>query len=332
MRADCVTEEESMSSKSTSISFADRCVGAFLGLAVGDAFGRPLEFTRGEAVRTLPVRLEPGTFRWTDDTHMSMYLARAILDGSGGTFDEDVFGHAVGRRFIEWMHDPLTPSTAPGNACLGGTANYERVGDWRTSGGSDADGCGAVMRIAPLAMAFSGDTLTRAAEISAIVTHAHANAREAVIAGSHLLRWVLDGQAFSPALVDRAVRGLRGPWARGGTVARSLEDALVVGRDAGARWLAEKAVWPGDGGWRNGSALGLAIAAALAWGDDARVAIDRAARIDGDSDSVACLVGMYLGGEGGAKALPAEMSAAIPERRTLERLARECAGIGGRTR
>jgi len=67
----------------------ERASGAFLGLALGDAFGRPLEFARGEDVRTRPVSIEPGKFKWTDDTHMAIYLARAVLDVSGKPFDEE---------------------------------------------------------------------------------------------------------------------------------------------------------------------------------------------------------------------------------------------------
>ncbi len=312
---------------------APRALAAFLGLAAGDAYGRPLEFIRGERVRTLPVSLAPTEFRWTDDTHMAMYLARAILDVAprGGPFDEDAFGHAVAARFVEWAHDPLTPSTAPGNTCLAGVAAYERHRDWRASGVASSDGCGAVMRIAPLAFAYAGDTLTRSAEISARVTHAHPNALESAIAAAHLLRWLLEGEPLGAALVTRAIVSLRGPWHRGGDVARSLETALALATRTELRWLDEPAVWPGDGGWRSGSALGLALAAALAWGDDARDAIDRAARIHGDSDSVACLVGMYLGAAQGLDALPADMLAALPERTEIERLASACAALATRT-
>lgn len=309
-------------------SFPARARAAFLGLAAGDAYGRPLEFVRGERVRTLPVRVSPGEFRWTDDTHMALYLARAILDvaeGPGSALDDDAFGHAVAARFVEWAHDPLTPSTAPGNTCLAGVAAYERGRDWRASGVPTSDGCGAVMRIAPLAMAFEGDELTRAAEITARVTHAHPNALEAAIAGAHLLRWLLEGAPLDAPLVTRAVAALRGPWGRGGDVARSLEGALAHAGRGGLRWLDEGSIWPGDGGWRSGSALGLALAAALAWGDDARDAIDRGARIEGDSDSVACLVGMYLGAARGLDALPEDQLAALPERGEIERLADACA-------
>jgi ADP-ribosyl-[dinitrogen reductase] hydrolase len=52
---------------------ADRAVGCLLGLAVGDALGTTLEFTRRDAHPPLadmigagPFRLRPG--EWTDDT------------------------------------------------------------------------------------------------------------------------------------------------------------------------------------------------------------------------------------------------------------------------
>ncbi len=308
--------------------FGKRAVAAFLGLAAGDAYGRPLEFMSGECVRSAVVDVRPGAFHWTDDTHMALYLAEAVV-AHGRWLDRpderDRFGRAVGERFVEWLHDPLMPSTAPGTTCLHGARAYEVCGDYRASGDVDSDGCGAVMRIAPLAMAFSGDDLTHAAEVSALVTHAHPNALEAAVAGSHLLRWALEGEPFDEAHVRRAIDGLRGPWSRGGEVAAALEAAIVLGREHDAPWLDTSGMTPNDGGWRAGSALGLAVAAALAWGDDARVAIDRAARIDGDSDSVACLVGMYLGAVGGLGALPGSLVDALPARERIEHLARACA-------
>jgi ADP-ribosylglycohydrolase len=177
-------------------------------------------------------------------------------------------------------------------------------------------------------MAFLGETLTTASEISALVTHAHANSLEGAIAGAQLLRWVLEGEPLDEALVSRAIRELNGPWGRGGTVARSLEDAIMLGRRREERWLDDSAVHPADGGWRSGSALGLAVAATLAWGDDAMTAIDRAARIDGDSDSVACLAGMFIGAERGVAALPAEMVSILPGRERIEDLARRLASLG----
>lgn len=303
----------------------DRCAGAFLGLALGDAWGRPLEFLRGPAVRSSAVSLRPGEFHWTDDTHMALYLAEAVLAQPPGPLDADAFGRAVGARFLAWLHDPLTPSTGPGSTCLRGAREFERGGDWRTSGDPGSDGCGAVMRVVPLALAFEGGDLLLAAEVQARVTHAHPNAIEAAVAGAWLCREALVAARLDAGMVRTAIAALRGPWTCGGSVAASLEGALQVASRPDLTWLDEAAISPGDGGWRSGSALGLAVAAALRWGGDFATAVEKAARIDGDSDSVACLCGMLLGAAGGLGVLPPAWLAVLPERARIEALARALA-------
>lgn len=307
---------------------ADRARGAFLGLALGDAWGRPLEFLSGPRVRTEPVDLAPGAFRWTDDTHMALYLAQALLALPAGLFDEEAFGAALAEQWLCWLRDPLMPSTAPGNACLRGVRRIEAGESWRSSGDPGNDGCGAVMRIAPLAMALEGASLTRAAALQAATTHGHPNAIEAAVAGSHLLRWTLEEGRFDGELVLRAVAALRGPWCRGGVVAEALLAAVDFGARPGRAWLDEPSIPTGDGGWRSASALGLAVAAALYWGADFATAVDRAARIDGDSDSVACLCGMLLGAAGGEAVLPAAWLAPLPARERIAALAEALAARG----
>ena len=61
------------------MAFPDHALGSFLGLAPGDAYDRPLEFDSGARIRTEPVPIRPGEFLWTDDTHMSLYLAQVVL-------------------------------------------------------------------------------------------------------------------------------------------------------------------------------------------------------------------------------------------------------------
>ncbi len=301
---------------------ADRARAALLAHACGDRFGAPLEFISGPSVRTRPVQLG----NWTDDTHMSLYLGEAILEHGPGTLQIDRFGDAVGAAFVRWMHDPLTPSTAPGNTCLAGVANFERDRDWRTSGVAASDGCGAVMRIVPLALAFRGDALLEAARISARITHAHPNAEEAAMAGAWLVHRILQTGRWGTDLVGEAIRGLEGPWSRGGSVVESLRAALAWVR-RGEDWLDEPAIPPGDGGWRAGSALGLAVAAALRWPADLGTAVEKAARIRGDSDSVACLTGALLGAALGTRAIPADWLATLPRRDAIQDLADRLIGL-----
>lgn len=282
-------------------------LASLLGLALGDAYGRPLEFSGSP--RTAPAG--PGHhFVPTDDTWMSVALAQAIAAHGPGPLDEERFGRCVGEAFVRWADDPRTPTTAPGNTCLSGVARWRRCRDWRTSGIQHSDGCGAVMRIAPLAWRFSGDELDRAAHIQAVLTHGHPNASTAAIAGARLMRALLDGTPLTPRLV-RAI-ALRSE----GSTQRALLAAVERAAQR-SEWLEEHAIPDHDGGWRSPSALGLAVLAALRWGAEFQTAIDRAARINGDSDSVAALCGMLLGAAGGLEALPSRWLHALAERDEL---------------
>jgi ADP-ribosylglycohydrolase len=317
-----------MPSQTTIPIHADRARAALLGLACGDRFGAPLEFVADASVRTRPVQLG----HWTDDTHMSLYLGKAILAHGPVTdrspFQPDRFGALVGDAFVRWLHDPLTPSTAPGRTCMAGVRNFERDRDWRTSGLPSSDGCGAVMRIVPLALAWHGETLLEAARISALVTHAHPNAQEAAMAGAWLVRQTLETGTWNLELVEGAIRGLEGPWHQGGTVAEGLRAALDWA-DRNEDWLDEPMIPPGDGGWRSGSALGLAVAAALRWPADLGLAVEKSARIRGDSDSVACLTGALLGATLGTVAIPTGWLDTLPQRSEIIDLADRLMALDG---
>lgn len=290
------------------MTFTERSVNALLGLALGDAYGRTLEFLSGNAVRTRVV--DTTALRWTDDTHMSLYVAEAVVEHGPGPFDDDRFGEAIAQAFNRWFDDPLTPSTAPGNTCMAGVRNWRRGKDWRTSGVKDSDGCGAVMRIGPLPMAWSGAELVRAARISSQVTHAHPNALDAAEIGSVLLRAVLEGASLDRGLVEAYIRP--------GAVGDALRAALDVGFD-------EAKIPAFDGGWRAPSALGLAVAAVLE-GNDFATTVERAARIDGDSDSVAAIAGLFLGAAG--MELPEAWLAGLQDRERLVSIAEGMAAIG----
>lgn len=301
--------------------YADRARATLLAHACGDRFGAPLEFVGDASVRTREVHLG----NWTDDTHMSLYLGEAILAHGPGPLRPDRFGAAVGEAFVRWLHDPMTPSTAPGRTCMAGARNFEHDRNWRTSGIPSSDGCGAVMRVAPLALAFQGDDLLESARISAMLTHAHPNALEAAIACAWLIRRVLDGGRWDSELVEEAIERLDGSWGKGGNVADSLRAALAW-VERGEEWLDEEAIPQGDGGWRSGSALGLAVAAALRWSDNLKLAVDKAARIQGDSDSVACLVGALLGAALGKKVIPPAWLTTLHRRTEIAGLADKLMG------
>lgn len=303
-------------------TFAQRSLGSIFGLALGDAFGRPLEFTTGSRVRTKAVDLS--RLMWTDDTHMSIYFAEAALSLKG-EFSEEALGAALGEQLCRWRLDPLTPSTAPGNTCLAGAAAYARDRDWRSSGVRGSDGCGAVMRIAALPILYSGEQLTTAARVSALITHAHPNAPAATEALCWLQREVLEDGRLDPAMVLQVAARSRAAG-HPPVVAEALEAAVDwARRNPAADWLDERAIPTYDGGWRSVSAVGLAVAACLRWGPRPALVIEKAARIQGDSDSVAAIAGMLVGAVNPA-GLPSAWLESLFDRERLEGLAeRLCA-------
>jgi len=142
-----------MKHQSAGPAYADRARAALLAHACGDRFGAPLEFVSAASVRTRTVVLG----NWIEDTHMSFCLGEAILAHGPGPLRPDSFGQAVGEAFVRWLHDPLMPSTAPGGTCLSGARRFQRRCDWRGIGIKESDGCGAVMRVCPVALAFRSE-------------------------------------------------------------------------------------------------------------------------------------------------------------------------------
>ena len=160
----------------------DRCRGALVGLAVGDALGAAVEFRSPGSFAPVtcyrsggPHGLKAG--EWTDDTSMALALADSI-----GMAGWDI--HDQAQRYVDWWK---TGKYSVNGRCFdigittrSALGNYVAKKDALNSGDrSDrASGNGSIMRLAPVPMRFghlySGqlDELSRLAEESSIPTHA----------------------------------------------------------------------------------------------------------------------------------------------------------------
>lgn len=147
----------------------DRIRGALYGVAVGDALGGPLEFMSVQQIRDAYGRvadmigggwlnLKPGEV--TDDTQMTLCVARGILDALEGDNGLDLVA-SVGQQFIAWADSK--PKDI-GGACSHSIAIAKGLGrirwqgvptaaDWmeaarqtRRDGGRPVEGNGALMR------------------------------------------------------------------------------------------------------------------------------------------------------------------------------------------
>lgn len=152
-----------------------RARAAFLGLAVGDALGATTEFmTPGEIRAKFKVHrkivgggwlhLKPGQV--TDDTDMSLCIARAVVRAGGWDLK------ALADEFVLWLR-----SNPPdvGATCRRGIRDYMIHGRLQTPFNEWDAGNGAVMRMAPVALFTLGDDemLARCALEQARLTHNH---------------------------------------------------------------------------------------------------------------------------------------------------------------
>lgn len=181
----------------------DRAVGAYLGLAIGDAFGATVEFmtpreiahqfaAQGGVHRHIVgggwLKLAPGQV--TDDTTMSLALGDALLHGqaSGRGFDTTL----IADGFVAWWRAGPVDC---GHTCRRGIQRYLQHGTLAGAPNEGDAGNGALMRNLPVVLATLGSdaTFERVALAQAHVTHHHPLSDAAVLGVGALLRALLAG-------------------------------------------------------------------------------------------------------------------------------------------
>lgn len=191
----------------------DRALGALLGLAVGDALGTTLEFSRrdsGHRVTDMvgggPFRLRPG--EWTDDTAMALALADS-LETCCRLEPRDLMD-----RFVAWRDRGAYSCTGTcfdiGITTSTALSRYLRDGD--PLAGSEAPnsaGNGSLMRLAPVAIRYWNDDVRRreAAAVQSRTTHGAPEAVDACVAFSDLLADAIAGESREGVLEPRAFDG-----------------------------------------------------------------------------------------------------------------------------
>jgi len=173
----------------------DRALGAYLGLAVGDALGATVEFmTRGEIAAKYGehnkiigggwLRLKPGQV--TDDTAMSLALGRALIDAGG--FD----AKTVCEAFAAWLR---THPIDIGNTCRRGISRYIHEGTTDKPFNEGDAGNGACMRTLPVALASLGapEDFARWTLGQCHITHNHPLSDDATLALGAMVQALLGG-------------------------------------------------------------------------------------------------------------------------------------------
>ncbi len=316
-----------------------RVLGCLLGGAVGDAFGREVEFMHmpeirhrfGPAGMTEPV-LHGGRLVVSDDTQMTLFTLEGLLlaQASGCLADPNATLEHVRLATLDWY---LTQSDAPAKARYVGSLGRAPVMQHRrapghtclsacargatgTIGGpiNDSKGCGGVMRVAPVGF-IRGYTVGQAFELAASAaaqTHGHPEGYLPAGCMAAIVRGLVEGLDLRAA-ASGALRLLEGRPQAGPTRA-----ALVAA-------LAPGASVPGLGeGWVGEEALAIGLYAALST-ETYEDAIRLASNHDGDSDSTASIAGQLVGAWKGAGAVPGAWAEGLDCAAELTKLARELA-------
>ncbi len=178
------------------LTFENRAMAAFLGLAIGDALGATVEFmTRGEiAIRHGMLheikgggwlKLKPGQV--TDETQMSLALGRSII--RRGEFN----ARDVCDEFAAWLtHGP----TDVGHTCRRGISRYILHGTVEAASSEGDAGNGAAMRVLPVALATAGNfgKAEQWALSQAHITHHHPLSDAACVALVSMVHSLIGGQ------------------------------------------------------------------------------------------------------------------------------------------
>ncbi|MEV4755374.1 ADP-ribosylglycohydrolase family protein [Micromonospora sp. NPDC049559] len=305
--------------------------GSLFGLAYGDALGRPTEFLPvDEIVRRYgpagPRELTGAPAMVTDDTQMTLAVGWALHDAPAAT--PEALEPLLRARFVGWAASPDN-NRAPGATCLRACGGLARGLPWQDATMAESKGCGANMRVVPVGLVpgYDLDTLAGVAQLQAGLTHGHPTGLAASELTAYAVRLLRDGAALAdvPALLrarareQRAVyRGdwLGALWRRSGDgdpvsfVSRGWDECLAVLDRLDAALAA-----PDDGGdpcratgegWIAEEALATALYCAVRHADEPVAALARGATTGGDSDSIACLAGAFVGAAYGLAAWPPE--------------------------
>jgi ADP-ribosyl-[dinitrogen reductase] hydrolase len=251
--------------------------GVLLGLAVGDAFGAPLE---GHPPPSSPVTEMPPGGAYTDDTLQALAVARSLVVCRGFS-PEDCMGRLLeGFRVAPQFYGPT--STAVFTLVLSGVPPPEAAAlVHRARGGSRSNG--SVMRGPPLG-----------------VFTASPHLEELSMACSRLTHWDPDAGACS-AFVNRMVADL----ARGASREDAFRHACSTCRSAAVLPLLEGfRVRPPDPSLDALAATHCALSVFMGAGSFPEAVI-RAVNLGGDADTIGAITGALAGAHWGAEAIPA---------------------------
>ena len=328
----------------------DKIRGCLVGGAIGDALGYSVEFmTYPSIIRQYgsdgitSFTLEDNLALFSDDTQMTLFTANGLLNGivrNNCLHQQSSLIDNIGNAYIDWYKTQLRQNyripenerncwisgipqlyalRAPGNTCL--TAIQQRINGSKVE--NNSKGCGGIMRIAPIVLAFGKCSSENAQEIfnyqanimhlaceAARLTHLHPLGFLPAGLTSFLLYKILHSpNAITPQWIKSTV--FEGLWYLDNTVDsvrgvtykqlyhKELDELNIM--TLRTVKLAEEAENDADAikklgqGWTADEAWYIALYCCIRHLDSVHDAIIAAVNHDGDSDSTGAIAGNIMG-------------------------------------
>ncbi len=320
------------------IDIRDRALGAFYGLALGDALGMPTQslsreqikqrfdrittLTASDADQPIAPNLAAGSI--TDDTEQAMLVAELLVAGGGRIDPSD-----LAQSLIDWevvmqakgSQDLLGPSTKRAIEMILAGHTPEEAGRFGTTNG-------AAMRITPVGIA--ADVRDRQQFVEAVVqacqvTHNTTLGISSAAAVAAVVSAGLNGDELQDALqlgVEIAQQAEKyGHWVAGGRIAARVQWAQKLCANCDNQQL-PTLIYDVIGtsvASQESVVAAFALAHQVATGRlSAFDALCMAASLGGDTDTIAAILGAMLGACQGLSAWPAQMIEQIKTVNDLE--------------
>jgi ADP-ribosylglycohydrolase len=305
------------------VSARQRALGAFYGMAIGDALGMPSQqmsreqvqaalgpiegFRDGPPANSISAGMPAGMI--TDDTEQALIIAELLVEGRGAI---DVGRLAARLRAWERLAsarggEQLGPSTRRAIEALDAGVPLEQVG-------LRGDTNGAAMRIAPVGVAFAPEPLGELVSAVAGASRLTHNTGLAISGAAAVAAVVSIGVAGGDmaTAVERACSAAElglchGGYSAGASIARRIRFAVELAEspmsdEVFARELADLV----GTGVTTQEAVPAAFALVARWPDDHWQACCVAASAGGDTDTVGAIAGAMIGAHVGLAGLRPE--------------------------
>ena len=303
----------------------ERFEGCLLGGAIGDALGANVEFLSLNKIKqkygdygvTFTKIINPqNILEFTDDTQMTLYTIDGLIKSAiKNSSIKNLDFNCIYESYLDWLNaqekrtqtqkgwinnlSSVSKFKYPGNTCIEalvnktpGTINHKI---------NSSKGNGGIMRVAPIGLMYY-KTPVKAFDIgmaSALLTHSEPDAYLSAGALASIVAYIVNGHTLEES-ISKTVKILKNKNNSEDIIfkineAKKLANSIINSEDA-LETL-------GRGGIGS-EALGIAIYCSLKHKNDLEKALELAANINGDSDTVAAITGNIVGTYIGSSSIP----------------------------